>query len=118
MIGVSTSEELKDVLENENEYEFIYLMADITLSSGIKINEKKPPTKFLTCPLLNNNNETITSIIPKVTINTQKYSKGNTFIKYINPLNKILNITKNITKYFLKLKTFLLLLFLLITTSI
>lgn len=41
MIGVSTSEELKDVLENENEYEFIYLMADITLSSGIKINEKK-----------------------------------------------------------------------------
>lgn len=41
MIGVSTSEELKDVLENENEYEFIYLMANITLTSGIKINEKK-----------------------------------------------------------------------------
>ena len=32
---------LKDILENENEYEFIYLMANITLSSGIKINEKK-----------------------------------------------------------------------------
>ena len=41
MVGVSTSEELKDILENENEYEFIYLMANITLSSGIKINEKK-----------------------------------------------------------------------------
>lgn len=41
MVGVSTSEELKDILENENEYEFIYLMANITLNSGIKINEKK-----------------------------------------------------------------------------
>lgn len=41
MFGISTREELKDILENENEYEFIYLMANITLSSGIKINEKK-----------------------------------------------------------------------------
>lgn len=41
MVGVSTSEELKDVLENDNEYEFIYLMNDITLSSGININGKK-----------------------------------------------------------------------------
>ena len=40
-VGVSTSEELKDVLENDNGYELIYLMADITLSNGIKINEKK-----------------------------------------------------------------------------
>ena len=40
-VGVSTSEELKDILENDNGYEFIYLMADITLSSGIKIHEKK-----------------------------------------------------------------------------
>lgn len=40
-VGVSTSEELKEVLENDNEYEFIYLMDNITLSSGIKINEKK-----------------------------------------------------------------------------
>lgn len=40
-VGVSTSEELKDVLENDNGYEFIYLMADITLNSGIKINENK-----------------------------------------------------------------------------
>lgn len=40
-VSVSTSEELKDVLENDNEYEFIYLMDNITLNTGIKINEKK-----------------------------------------------------------------------------
>lgn len=40
-IGISTSEELKDILENDNGYEYIYLMDNITLNSGIKINEKK-----------------------------------------------------------------------------
>ena len=40
-IAVSTSEELKEVLENDNNYEFIYLMDNITLTSGIKINENK-----------------------------------------------------------------------------
>lgn len=40
-VGISTSEELKDILENDNGYEYIYLMDNITLESGIKINEKK-----------------------------------------------------------------------------
>ena len=38
-VAVSTSEELKNALENDNGYEFIYLMDNITLDSGIKINE-------------------------------------------------------------------------------
>lgn len=40
-VKVSTSEELKDVLENENEYEYVYLGNSISLTSGIVINEKK-----------------------------------------------------------------------------
>lgn len=40
-VAVSTSEELKNALENDNGYEFIYLMDNITLDSGIKINENK-----------------------------------------------------------------------------
>lgn len=40
-VGISTSEELKDILENDNGYEYIYLMNNITLESSIKINEKK-----------------------------------------------------------------------------
>lgn len=60
MIGVSTSEELKDVLENENEYKFIYLMADITLSSGIKINEKKE--KIIIDGTYNNIRYTLTGV--------------------------------------------------------
>lgn len=60
MIGVSTSEELKDVLENENEYEFIYLMTNITLSSGIKINAKKE--KVIIDGTYNNNRYTLTGM--------------------------------------------------------
>lgn len=40
-VTVSTSEELKDALENNNGYEFIYLDNDITLKSGITINSNK-----------------------------------------------------------------------------
>lgn len=40
-VSVSTSNELKDVLENDNEYEYIYLENDITLESGITINANK-----------------------------------------------------------------------------
>ncbi len=40
-VSVSTSNELKDVLENDNEYEYIYLENDITLESGITINVNK-----------------------------------------------------------------------------
>ena len=40
-VSVSTSNELKDVLENNNDYEYIYLEADITLKSGIAVNSKK-----------------------------------------------------------------------------
>ena len=37
-VCVSTSNELKDILENDNGYEYIYLENDITLKSGITIN--------------------------------------------------------------------------------
>ena len=38
---VSTSDELKNILETDNDYEYIYLESDITLESGIKINSNK-----------------------------------------------------------------------------
>ena len=38
---VSTSDELKNILETDNDYEYIYLENDITLESGIKINSNK-----------------------------------------------------------------------------
>ena len=38
---VSTSSELKDALENDNGYEYIYLENDITLDSGITVNKNK-----------------------------------------------------------------------------
>ncbi len=40
-VTVSTSDELKNVLENNNGYEYIYLEDDITLKSGIRINSNK-----------------------------------------------------------------------------
>lgn len=40
-VTVFTSDELKEVLENNNDYEYIYLEADITLKSGININPNK-----------------------------------------------------------------------------
>lgn len=40
-VSVSTSTELKDALENNNGYEYIYLENDITLESGIKVNTNK-----------------------------------------------------------------------------
>lgn len=40
-VVVSTSNELKDVLEKDNRYEYIYLDNDITLESGITINKNK-----------------------------------------------------------------------------
>ena len=40
-VTVSTSNELKDILENTNGYEYIYLENDIKLESGIKINSSK-----------------------------------------------------------------------------
>lgn len=40
-VVVSTSNELKDVLEKDNGYEYIYLDNDITLGSGITINKNK-----------------------------------------------------------------------------
>ena len=38
---VSTSKELKDILENDNGYEYVYLDNDISLESGIVINSNK-----------------------------------------------------------------------------
>ena len=40
-VSVSTSSELKEALENNNGYEYIYLDNDITLKSGISINSNK-----------------------------------------------------------------------------
>lgn len=40
-VTVSTSSELKDILENYNSYEYIYLDSDITLDSGITVNPNK-----------------------------------------------------------------------------
>lgn len=44
-ILVSTSDELKTVLEEENTYNYIYFNNDITITSSILINEKK---KYIT----------------------------------------------------------------------
>ena len=40
-VTVSTSDELKEALEQNNGYEYIYLENDITLNSGITINSNK-----------------------------------------------------------------------------
>lgn len=40
-IVVSTSDELKNILEEENSYSYIYLDSDITLTEGITINQYK-----------------------------------------------------------------------------
>lgn len=40
-VVIFTSTELKDALQNDNEYNHIFLGANITLESGIKINSKK-----------------------------------------------------------------------------
>ena len=40
-VVVETSEELKNVLEETNEVEYIYLKNDITLTTGISLNENK-----------------------------------------------------------------------------
>lgn len=40
-ITISTSNELKEVLENDNSYEYIYLDNDIKLESGITVNSSK-----------------------------------------------------------------------------
>ena len=40
-VTVATSSELKEVLEEDNTYEYIYLENDITLESGITINRNK-----------------------------------------------------------------------------
>ena len=40
-IVINTSDELKEILENDNSYEYIYLENDITLTSGINNNKEK-----------------------------------------------------------------------------
>ena len=40
-VVVTNSEELKDVLSNTNDYNYVYLGNDITLTSGFKINANK-----------------------------------------------------------------------------
>lgn len=40
-IQITTHQELKNILENNNNYEYIYLGNNITLESGININENK-----------------------------------------------------------------------------
>lgn len=74
-VGVSTSEELKEILENDNGYEIIYLMADITLSSGIKINENKE--KVVIDGTYNNIRYTLTGMNSTETTDTITVSKTN-----------------------------------------
>lgn len=40
-VVVTNGEELKDVLSNTNDYNYVYLGNDITLTSGFKINANK-----------------------------------------------------------------------------
>lgn len=40
-VVITTSNELKEVLENDNGYEYVYLENDITLINGININKNK-----------------------------------------------------------------------------
>ena len=59
-IVVSTSSELKEVLENDNGYEYIYLDNDITLESGITVNSNK--TKVIINGTYQNIMHTLTGI--------------------------------------------------------
>lgn len=59
-IVVSTSSELKEVLENDNGYEYIYLENDITLESGITVNSNK--TKVIINGTYQNTMHTLTGI--------------------------------------------------------
>lgn len=40
-VVITTSNELKEVLENDNGYEYVYLENDIILINGININKNK-----------------------------------------------------------------------------
>lgn len=73
---VSTSSELKNVLENDNDYEYIYLENDITLESGIKINHNK--NKIIIDGTYQNARHTLTgmnSIEATDTINASSFTK-------------------------------------------
>ena len=59
-IVVSTSSELKEALENDNGYEYIYLDNDITLESGITVNSNK--TKVIINGTYQNTMHTLTGI--------------------------------------------------------
>lgn len=74
-VGISTSEELKDILENDNGYEYIYLMNNITLESGIKINEKKE--RIVIDGTYNSNRYTLTGMNSTSDSDTIIVSKNN-----------------------------------------
>lgn len=59
-ISVSTNNELKEILENNNTYEYIYLDNDITLENGININPNKK--KILINGTYQNTLHTLTSM--------------------------------------------------------
>lgn len=67
-VTVSTSDELKEVLENNNNYEYIYLENDITLKSGIKINSNKK--KVTINGTYQNTLHTLTGMISQETTDT------------------------------------------------
>ena len=67
-VTVSTSDELKEVLENNNDYEYIYLENDITLKSGIKINSNKK--KVTINGTYQNTLHTLTGMISQETTDT------------------------------------------------
>ena len=89
-ISVSTSNELKEVLENNNIYEYIYLENDITLENGININSNK--NKILINGTYQNTLHTLTSMDSiettdtiTATSKTQKITLKNIRIVNINP---------------------------------
>lgn len=86
-ITVSTSNELKEILENNNTYEYIYLDNDITLENGININPNK--NKILINGTYQNTLHTLTgmnSIEPTNTITATSKTKEIT-LKNIRIIN-------------------------------
>ncbi len=88
-VSITSSKELKDILENDNNYNYIYLENDITLESGISINRNKTNitingtyqnvTHTLTGLESNDDSDTITC-----TSNTKEIKIKNIVIKSVN----------------------------------
>lgn len=81
---VYNSQELKEALENDNNYNYIYLGSNITLDSGITINNNKE--KVTICGTYLNNRYTLTGINSSEETDTINVSINNKEI-YIKSIN-------------------------------